>query len=695
MEDPEDGIPVARGPKWVPVGMTSLVDSGSQPASPPVGTGQEDDAPQPVKHAASSDLAIGRVFGGKYRVLDRLGAGGMAVVYRAQEQGLITREVALKVLTPESALSQATIARFLKEAQAISNVQHPNVVQLLDLGRTDDGQIYLVMERLVGKTLYEVMREKGSEGEVFTWEQLGPLMLDICGALQAAHKQKIIHRDMKPSNCFLCEREDERSYIKVLDFGIAKVQSGGTSDDSIETPLTQEGMFLGTPHYAAPEIVNRRPEHTLDGRVDIFALGVMMYQCLTGTLPFQDVRDSRVAVLYKTAHERPEAPRLRAPDRGIPAEVDRLVMRAMEIDPDRRFATVAELAGVIRTTLQVPGMTPGGGGVSVSGSIFEITPSSSVKVPADAAPNKKIILGAHESSSSAQPGADAAPNKKISLGAHESSSPARPGAEEQGTPLPPGHALGAVAPPESPTSVHDTRATRNIVVVIAILVAMVLGLLVLVALIVHETNKGSMGSDGQQTAPAPANSSATSPISARALPSVALEETGDTRATQSTTLSAAAPIPPAPPAPLPPGSSPRAPEGLDEPEEAKVLAVVAETPAPSSASSTAASTPSALSADPQAARKRAVRKRIDELAKTDAMFACLPVWLSFADNVFDELPVVVSLDEKGRAEVWIAKKTVRRRVPGSADACVLKVLGGSTFPAGDGPLTVPHTLRFD
>lgn len=490
MEDSADGVPVARGPKWVPVGVASLAEGTSQPSSSPEGEGQEVDAAQSIKHAASSDLAIGRLFGGKYRVLDRLGAGGMAVVYRAQEQGLITREVALKVLTPESALSQATIARFLKEAQAISNVRHPNVVQLIDLGRTDDGQIYLVMERLVGKTLYEVMREKGGEGEVFTWSELGPLILDICGALQAAHKQKIIHRDMKPSNCFLCERDDERPYVKVLDFGIAKVHSGGTSDDSIETPLTQEGMFLGTPHYAAPEIVNRRPEHTLDGRVDIFALGVMMYQCLTGTLPFQAFRDSRVAVLYRAAHERPESPRLRAPDRGIPLEVDRLVMRAMEIDLDRRFATVAELAGAIRATLHAPGTTPGGGGISVSGSILEITPPSVVNAPIERTPHKIVVLGA------------SGPDLR-----------AQPPAEEQSTPVPPGHPL-TTSTPDSPTSIQDT-GRRASMAVLAILAAMALGLVVLFALIIHESGKSPVSPEGRQKSPASADSSEAAPRAMR------------------------------------------------------------------------------------------------------------------------------------------------------------------------------------
>jgi len=654
--------------------MGSLTDKALQSSGSSEGDGQEVDAPQPVKHAASSDLAIGRLFGGKYRVLDRLGAGGMAVVYRAQEQGLITREVALKVLTPESALSQATIARFLKEAQAISNVRHPNVVQLIDLGRTDDGQIYLVMERLVGKTLYEIMREKGGVGEVFKWDELGPLILDICGALQAAHKQKIIHRDMKPSNCFLCERDDERPYVKVLDFGIAKVQSGGTSDDSIETPLTQEGMFLGTPHYAAPEIVNRRPEHTLDGRVDIFALGVMMYQCLTGTLPFQAVRDSRVAVLYRAAHERPESPRLRAPDRDIPLEVDRLVMRAMEIDLDRRFATVAELSGAIRSTLHATGTTPGGGGVLVSGSVLEITPPSVVKVPAEGTPHKSIILGA------------SGPDLR-----------AQGVAEQQSTPMPPGHSLTAVTP-ESPTSIQDT-GRRASMAVLAILVAMALGLAVLVALIIHESGESRVRPDGREDSPAAADSAGASPRAAR-------PPSGTPVAPKPARPSSRTPVAPKPaPTAAPPVLSPTepsvappppsAPETPPPPVEDEVAELPAKAPPPKLPGALGTAPPRESSADRQAARKKAVRQRLNELAKSDAVFMCLPVSLSYGDKVFDEIPIVVLLDADGKAKASIAKKKVPRRLPASADACIVKVLGSAVFPPGDGPLPVPHTLRFD
>ncbi len=322
--------------KWAQMDLDSVIQGE------PTETGAE--------FNALPDRNIGRLFG-RYRITRRLGWGGMANVYLAHPDGIPDHEVAIKVLKRAAALSQATISRFIKEGQAISVIRHPNVIQLVEPpGRADDGQVYLVMELLTGKPLSEIIGEMFAAKQVFSWPRLAPLILQICRALQATHKHKIVHRDMKPSNCFCTELDDEPWHIKVLDFGIAKVQSSGGSEDSIETPLTQDGMFVGTPHYAAPEIIERRPESTIDGRADIFSLGVMMYQCLTGELPFEKHRKDVLAALFATARERPEPPRQRAPTRDIPPEVEALVMRAMEIDIDKRFANIGELAAAIRAT---------------------------------------------------------------------------------------------------------------------------------------------------------------------------------------------------------------------------------------------------------------------------------------------------------------------------------------------------------
>jgi serine/threonine protein kinase len=332
-----EGPPGEPG-KWAQMDLDSVIQGESTESEPG------------AELTALPDRNIGRLFG-RYRITRRLGWGGMANVYLAHPDGIPDHEVAIKVLKRAAALSQATISRFIKEGQAISVIRHPNVIQLVEPpGRADDGQVYLVMELLTGKPLSEIISEMFAAKQVFSWPRLAPLILQICRALQATHKHKIVHRDMKPSNCFCTELDDEPWHIKVLDFGIAKVQSSGASEDSIETPLTQDGMFVGTPHYAAPEIIERRPESTIDGRADIFSLGVMMYQCLTGELPFEKHRKDVLAALFATARERPEPPRQRAPTRDIPPEVEALVMRAMEIDVDRRFANIGELAAAIRAT---------------------------------------------------------------------------------------------------------------------------------------------------------------------------------------------------------------------------------------------------------------------------------------------------------------------------------------------------------
>ena len=636
--------------------------------SPSPSSGPDTDAPQAMQHAPSLDLGIGQTFGGKYRVLDRLGAGGMAVVYRAQEQGMLTREVAIKVLTPESALSQATISRFLKEAQAISNIKHPNVVQLIELGRTDDGQIYLVMERLLGKTLLEVLREMGANGEIFTWDRLAPIILQICRALHAAHKQKIIHRDIKPSNCFCSELEDGEWHVKVLDFGIAKVQSEGTSDDSIETPLTQEGMFLGTPHYAAPEIIDKRPEHTLDGRVDIFSLGVMMYQCLTGTLPFHEVRESRLAVLYRAAHESPQPPRARAPELNIPPDVDALIMRAMALRPEDRFATVSELAAAIRATLRMPGGQTRGGGLMVTGSIVEITPMATENRPAESPPlTERPRTGP--------------PDIRASVSVSNSKLVVPPG---DSTPLPqrntaPQRNSAPVAAP-SPSNAHtsiQSTATGISTPVLVILAAMALGVVVLLALIIHESS----------APPSPDRSKA----GPGATPSV--QPSAPSRpSTRDTAVRSPPPIPsepapapaPAPPEPVSEGEPP------EEPRAAEAATATATAPAGPPAAS-----PKKAAPDPQQARKRAARAQLDALADTPALLKCLPLSTSFADGVDDELPVSLQIDEMGKATASATNANVKRRVPSSAEACILKKIGSTMFQAGDGTVSLTHVLRFD
>ncbi|MBL9101092.1 MAG: serine/threonine protein kinase [Myxococcales bacterium] len=496
MSGPQEEL--AGRPRWSQVDLQSVI--------------QRDNTPEPLAEGSEPvDPNVGRLFG-KYRLTRRLGWGGMANVYLAHVDGAPDHEVAIKVLKPAAALSQATISRFIKEGQAISVIRHPNVIQLVEPpARSDDGQVYLVMELLTGKPLSEIISEMFAAGQVFTWPRLAPIVLQICRALQAAHKHKIVHRDMKPSNCFCTELDDEPWHIKVLDFGIAKVQSSGVSADSIETPLTQDGMFVGTPHYAAPEIIERRPENTIDGRADIFSLGVMMYQCLCGELPFEKHRKDVLAALYATARERPEPPRTRPRGREIPPEVEAIVMRAMEIEVDRRYANIGELAAAIRSTLR-PTQTNEGPSESTPPSLTSTAP---VTGRAEAESTNPGASRAETTPSTAR-GAEATSMSRgaaASLSASRSGAASSSSASRSGAATPPNASIGtsvspeagvtrAAAPPGEPVEVAAaTPASRPAIKPLILAGLMIAGLLAIVTLLVVEARGGSQANTGAKAGP--------------------------------------------------------------------------------------------------------------------------------------------------------------------------------------------------
>jgi serine/threonine protein kinase len=288
----------------------------------------------------------GTVLDGRYEILDRIGQGGIASVYRARERGLIHRDVAIKLLTLASSNDHDTVARFRNEAQVIAGIHHPNVVQIHHVDRAPNGQLYIVMELLPGQNLLETLRDLAAEGEAIPWRRLAPMMLQVCAALHAAHTHGVIHRDIKPNNCFRVAIPGTPDFIKVLDFGIAKAEPRPPRTDGARGPLTLPERFVGTPRYAAPELIDPRRGWPVDGRVDVFAVGVMMYQCLTGELPFADQSDR--AALESTLRDPPPSPRDRCSGRGISREVDDLVARAMARHPDHRFPDIAALAAAIR-----------------------------------------------------------------------------------------------------------------------------------------------------------------------------------------------------------------------------------------------------------------------------------------------------------------------------------------------------------
>jgi len=291
-------------------------------------------APEAPKTSRSKDRLLGALLAGKYRISQKIGEGGMGAVYIATQEP-IDRKVAVKVLLGKLAEDDIAVKRFEQEARAISKMQHPNTVTIYDFGRThddDDGQerLYIVMEYLKGRTLTQVLRSENNLVGV----RAARIVRQVCASLADAHAAGIIHRDLKPDNIFLTEVGGDKDWVKVLDFGVAKL-----ADSEAAGTLTQTGMIFGTPKYMSPEQAEGRP---LDHRADIYALGVVLYELLAGRPPF--VADTPVGLLLKHIQEVPPPFGELRPDLTIDPRLEAVVMRALEKAPDARFQMVSDLA---------------------------------------------------------------------------------------------------------------------------------------------------------------------------------------------------------------------------------------------------------------------------------------------------------------------------------------------------------------
>jgi eukaryotic-like serine/threonine-protein kinase len=263
----------------------------------------------------------GTVLGGKYRIGRKIGSGGIGVVYAA-EHVTLGHEVAVKVLRGAAARDGGEIARLRREAYIQVHVEHPNVARVLDLDQMSDGSVYVVMERLVGRSLADRLSREG----LLTPGQAVTIFTQVCRALDAAHKKGAVHRDLKPGNVFLCDDGN----AKVLDFGMSKLASAES--------LTQAGYTLGTPEYMAPE---QCIGAQVESRTDIYALGVLMYEALTGELPI--VAQSRRDLLDLHQRQIPTPMRQRRPDLPIPEALDAAVMRCLKKRLNERPKSAAQL----------------------------------------------------------------------------------------------------------------------------------------------------------------------------------------------------------------------------------------------------------------------------------------------------------------------------------------------------------------
>lgn len=326
--------------------------------------------------SAKSDDLVGTVLHERYQVLRLINEGGMAKIYLAKHT-VLGREVAIKVLKGGCADDSEVVQRFVNEGRAAGTLGHPNIVECTDIGTTPDGKPYLVLELLVGHSLADEIKRSGP----FTIGRAAKIASRIADALATAHVSGIVHRDLKSDNVFLARKRGVLDWVKVLDFGVSKFHA--------EPVGTQKGSMLGTPDFMAPEqIVDAG---AVDQRADVYALGVILYEMLSGRRPFHGI--AFPMVLYAIAHE-PPAP-LESFRSDIPPEILAIVAKAMSKRPEDRQSSMFELVG---------GLEPFADRVSMDASMDDLVASSSARL--SAIPLSELqFLGVEESRASTSTGA--------------------------------------------------------------------------------------------------------------------------------------------------------------------------------------------------------------------------------------------------------------------------------------------------
>ncbi len=279
--------------------------------------------------AAPSDTLIGTIIDGRYRVESVLGEGGMGVVFRCRHQ-IIDKLVAMKVLRADLARDEEATTRFLNEARTASAIGNPHIVDISDFGRLPDGSTYFIMEYLDGKPLSAITAQR----QPVPVKRILQIALELAEGLAAAHRSGIVHRDLKPDNIFLISRGSERNFVKILDFGIAKVSTAGQT-----SKLTRAGAIFGTPHYMSPEQAAGAP---VDARVDIYALGVILYELASGRVPFD--ADNFMGILTQHMYKAPVPIRALVPaPQEVPPGLEAIVLKCLSKRPEHRYASMEEL----------------------------------------------------------------------------------------------------------------------------------------------------------------------------------------------------------------------------------------------------------------------------------------------------------------------------------------------------------------
>jgi eukaryotic-like serine/threonine-protein kinase len=296
---------------------------------------QEDQDPAPQR----TDPLPGRIIAGNFRVDGLIGSGAMGNVYKAVQLSL-AKQVAIKVLHPHLMGDDKLVGRFKREAKSASMLNHPNSIQIIDSGQDRDGTLYIAMELLTGRDLAQVIRDDFP----LPLPRVVRILSQVLSALEEAHAQGVIHRDLKPSNIMLVQRREEKDFVKVCDFGIAKATLGDGDDRA--AMLTIQGLVCGTPEYMAPEQARAEP---LDGRADLYAAAVILYQMVTGDIPFR--ADSPLAIVSRHLVEAPMPPSKRRPDLRLPKIIDDVVLRGLEKEREMRYPTAVAFREVLEGVL--------------------------------------------------------------------------------------------------------------------------------------------------------------------------------------------------------------------------------------------------------------------------------------------------------------------------------------------------------
>ena len=289
-----------------------------------------------------NDPLIGQLVTGRYRVKARIGEGGMGTVYAAEHEA-IEKKIALKVLHHQYSQNQTVVERFKQEAISASRIKHPNVIDVFDLGQLDDGSCFIAMEFLEGQDLGDALASRGA----FSPEESVRITSQIARALSLAHSRGVVHRDLKPENVFLQHTTEGDDVVKIVDFGIAQLRRDDTPKEEEARPrrLTKTGMIFGTPEYMAPEQARGRQ---VDERADVYSAGVILYELLSGAVPFTG--ESFLDVLNQ--HVMAPVPSLSSQTEGLSISplLESAVMRSLAKEPSERFASMKEFIACLGET---------------------------------------------------------------------------------------------------------------------------------------------------------------------------------------------------------------------------------------------------------------------------------------------------------------------------------------------------------